>query len=107
MSRMLKDPEMNHFLAELQHTAAGKSYRRAWHTMIQALRNMEHLKGESPILDMNRRSYAEASNAASTSLDVLSQVYNWPEPRPPPWDWRTIYQPPPFGRVESPPRKAP
>jgi len=106
MARMLKDPEMVYFLAELQHTPAGRSYRRAWNSMISALRNMQNLKGESRVLDMNRRAYAEASKQASTALDVLRQTYGWPEPfaavegQP-----SFTYQPP--ERASPQPRKAP
>src|SRR5271156_5831675 len=96
MARMLKDPEMVYFLAELQHTPAGRSYRRAWNNMISALRNMQSLRGESQVLDLNRRAYAEASREASVALDVLTQTYSWPLPFPEGalLNGETIYRPP-------------
>lgn len=98
------DPEIMRFQRELQHTPAGRSYRRAWAMMVSARRNMEGLKGESHVLNMNRRAYAEAAHEASTALDVLRQLYNWPDPLPskPP---EFIYQPP--ARAQPQPRKDP
>jgi hypothetical protein len=86
MSAFSKDPDIQKFIAEYQHTDAGRAFRMAWNDQVKAVRQLRLL----PRLFSNandieretanwRRLYIHACNRAAAALTQLTVLYGWPE----------------------------
>lgn len=76
VSRMLRDPELLYFTRELQHTPAGRRYRKAWNEMAQAA---AFINTKPTDLHGARLRYIDACQTCTIALDALHALYNWPE----------------------------
>ena len=89
MSRMLDDVELRLFTRELQHTPSGRRYLKAWNAIGVAGKNLARLDNTVGIVEGSederrslQRAYIEACENASLALDVLNQLYGWPDVSP-------------------------
>ena len=96
----MDDEDLRAFTRELQHTPAGRRYRKAWNGIGVAGKNLCRLDNTIGIVEGTederralQRAYIQACEEASIALDVLNRLYGWPEVTP---ELGFRYQPPPL-----------
>jgi hypothetical protein len=101
MSKLLSDADFKRFHRELQHTPAGRRYRKAWHQMAVIHNQIRRLDTDFAAVteyQSERRGlqlvYQAMSNEASACLEVLNRIYAWPEVAQVSPTWK--YSPPPI-----------